>query len=80
MPTVLREDGFDLMIYTRDHAPMHVHVWHQGNEAVIQFESEIRLLEVNGLNRRETRRAIEIVRKYRPSLVEKWNEIYEEKN
>ena len=27
MPTVLRRDGFDVMIYTHDHAPAHVHVW-----------------------------------------------------
>lgn len=46
MATVLRQDGFSLMIYTRDHEPMHVHVWYQGGEAIIRFEKEIFLLEV----------------------------------
>ena len=35
MPTVLRESGFSVKIYTEDHAPMHVHVRHQNREAVI---------------------------------------------
>ena len=27
MPTVLRESGFEVRIYTLDHPPPHVHVW-----------------------------------------------------
>jgi len=76
MPTVLRQSGFSLMIYTRDHKPMHVHIWYQGNEAVIRFETEIILLEAQGFNRREIRRALAIVRQNREFLIEKWREIY----
>ena len=76
MPTVLRQSGFSLMIYTRDHEPMHVHVWHQGNEAVIRFETEIILLEEHGFNRQQIRRAVAIVRQNREFLIDKWREIY----
>lgn len=77
MPTVLRQNGFSLMIYTRDHEPMHVHVWYQGNEAVIRFENEIILLEEQGFSRQEIRRALAIVKENREFLIEKWREIYE---
>jgi hypothetical protein len=76
MPTVMRQNGFSLMIYTRDHEPMHVHVWYQGNEAVIRFENEIILLEEQGYNRRQIRLAMQIVRQNREFLIEKWREIY----
>jgi hypothetical protein len=76
MPTVLRQNGFSLMIYTRDHEPMHVHVWYQGNEAVIRFETEIILLEEYGFNRQQIKRAMAIVRQNREFLIAKWREIY----
>ncbi len=78
MPTVLRQAGFSVMIYTRDHEPMHVHVWHQGNEAIIRFETDVILLEINGMNRREARLALAIVNENRELLIEKWREIYGE--
>ncbi len=64
------------MIYTRDHEPMHVHVWYQGNEAVIRFVTEIILLEEQGFNRQQIRRAVAIVRQNREFLIAKWREIY----
>ena len=64
------------MIYTRDHEPMHVHVWYQGDEAVIRFETEIILLEEHGFNRQQIRRAVAIVRQNREFLIAKWREIY----
>jgi Domain of unknown function (DUF4160) len=76
MPTVLRQNGYSLMIYTRDHEPMHVHVWYQGNEAIIRFETDIILLEEQGFNRREIRQALTIVNKNREFLIEKWRDIY----
>ena len=38
MPRVLSQYGeFRFMIYLNDHEPMHVHVFHQNGEAVINF-------------------------------------------
>jgi hypothetical protein len=36
MPTVLREAGFEVRIYTLDHPPPHVHVWKAG--AVLKID------------------------------------------
>ena len=55
---------------------MHVHVWYQGNEAVIRFETEIILLEEHDFNRQQIRRAVAIVRQNREFLIDKWREIY----
>lgn len=55
---------------------MRVHVWNQGNEAVIRFETKVVLLEERGFNRQQIKRALAIVRENRELLVEKWREIY----
>ena len=36
MPTVLREDGFEVRIYTFDHPPPHVHVAKAG--AIVRID------------------------------------------
>jgi serine phosphatase RsbU (regulator of sigma subunit) len=39
MPTIIRERGFEVMIYPNDHRPPHVHVWKAGKEArVVRLE------------------------------------------
>jgi Domain of unknown function (DUF4160) len=40
MPTGLRQDGFDVMIYTDDHPPAHVHVFKAGEEIIIDLGDE----------------------------------------
>ena len=37
MPTVLRQDGFEFVIYTNDHEPMHVHAYKGDGEAKIEL-------------------------------------------
>lgn len=69
MVIVLRQSGFSVMIYTRDHEPMHAHVWYQGGEAIVRFETKVRLIEVNGLNRRDARLAEAIVEENRDFLI-----------
>ncbi len=80
MPTVLRESGFQVVIYTNDHFPRHVHVKYQGREALINLGSEIEdvsFRENRGLNNNQLRRAIEIVKINKLFLIAKWREIYE---
>lgn len=80
MPTVLRESGFQVIIYTDDHLPMHVHVKYQGREALVNLGTEtenVVLRENRGLNRNQLRRAIEIVEDNQLFLIAKWREIYE---
>jgi hypothetical protein len=54
MPTVLREDGFELMIYTNDHQPAHVHVHKAGAEAVIELDP-VFLRDVIGMSKKNAR-------------------------
>jgi len=65
------------MIYTKDHEPMHVHVFYQGNEIIIEFEQEVSVRENNGMNRSQLRRASAIVVENRELLIESWRRIYE---
>ncbi len=64
------------MIYTDDHAPAHVHAWHQGNYAVIEFENEITVRENHGLDRNHLRLAKRIVGENREFLQNEWRKIY----
>ena len=80
MPTVLRESGFRVVIYTRDeHPPAHVHVWKAGGEAVFQLGGEAELpslREVNGMPKRDARRALDLVTAHQESLLARWEEIH----
>jgi hypothetical protein len=79
MPTILRESGFRVVIYTRDeHPPAHVHVWRAGGEAVIRLgaEGELPFLhEVNGMPKRDVRRALDLVTAHQDILLTRWEEI-----
>lgn len=79
MPTVLRIDGYEIMIYLHDHFPAHVHVFIGGNEAVIDLncrkvDPEIR--DVYRLKPRQTRSALAIVTEHRDLLCEMWEQIH----
>lgn len=76
MPTILRESGFSIRIYTRDHAPMRVHVFYQGNEAIIEFEERVTLRNNRGLNRSQLKRAMVIVQDNQEILRQVWRELY----
>lgn len=75
MPTVLSLRGFRFMIYTEDHPPPHVHIWYQGNEAIIEIESSF-ARDKSGFNRRELARALTILEQYREVLLSEWRKIH----
>ncbi len=77
MPTVLRQNGFNFIIYVNDHEPMHIHVFYQGNEAVINFAGEIEVRDNLGLNRSRLRQSLIIIRENQELLQTKWREINE---
>lgn len=79
MPTVINERGFQFRIYTRDHPPAHVHVWHQGYEAIIEFRDEIVIRDGDRrFSRRDIARMIEIIEVNRQYLIEEWRKIHEQ--
>ena len=75
MPTVLRQDGFDVTIYTNDHRPPHVHVWKAGGEIVINLDP-VEIARVEAMKRKDAAKAVEIVEEYRDDLLERWHEIH----
>ena len=74
MPTVLRQDGFEVMIYTHDHLPRHVHVFRGGAEVLISIET-IAVREVRGMKTKDVRAAQEIVAANQELLMSEWNRI-----
>lgn len=76
MPTIFARDGYRVMIYTRDHPLMHVHVIKREGKAKIEFDPEIKVLADFGLNRNKVRTAVSIVEKNLDLLIKKWREIH----
>lgn len=75
MPTVLRKDGFAVMIYTQDHIPAHVHIWSAGGEILINIIS-FEIIKVEGMSRRDSAKAVEIVEANQEYLLGRWHEIH----
>ena len=78
MPTVLRKDGFNFVIYPDDHEPMHTHVKKAGKEVVINLgDEETKPYERDnkGMNLKNRRRALQIAAERQDYLIEKWREI-----
>ncbi|MEA3388172.1 DUF4160 domain-containing protein [Sphingobium sp. CCH11-B1] len=78
MPTVLREGNLRIVIYTDDHPPPHVHVFGDGETKISLSgpQDRVEVVRIVGADRRESRRALEIVREKRDYLLEKWNGIH----
>ena len=81
MPTVMRFDGFAVIVYPSDHRPAHVHVIAAGHEAVFNLscpDGPVVLRENYGLPRRQIlrirRRLDEVVAR----LCQSWREIHGE--
>lgn len=76
MPTLLRINGFRVVIYTADHEPMHVHVIDAEGEAVIVIGRKARLIRSGGMKDRSIQNALEIVQDNAGMLAEAWETIH----
>lgn len=64
MPTIYRQDGFEVMIYTNDHRPAHVHIFKAEAEVIINLSTATgppRVRTNIGMGRADERRALIIV-------------------
>lgn len=80
MPTVLRKDGFRVVIYFDDHLPSHVHVLSAESEVKIDLGSKTEqptVLEYRG-DRRNAVKALQLVISHQSDLVEAWRQIHGE--
>jgi len=79
MPTLLRQDGFDIRMYFDDHDPPHVHVFKAGEQAKIELnrlDVLPSLILVQGMSVKDAKAAISIVTEYQTYLLEKWQEYH----
>jgi len=76
VPTLIREGGFEVRIYTLDHPPPHVHVARAG--AIVKIElATHRVREIVGrISDRDIRRAERLVAKHAEFLMTEWERIH----
>jgi hypothetical protein len=78
MATVLRQDGFEVVIYNRDHPPIHVHVFKAGAETVINLGDAATKPVIRDnyrMRRSDRRKALRIVSESQEFLIEEWERI-----
>ncbi|MEM9220546.1 MAG: DUF4160 domain-containing protein [Cyanobacteria bacterium P01_F01_bin.150] len=79
MPTVLRQDGFLVRIYTNDHEPAHVHVIKGKGEAKINLlgaEDQPTIVKVWKMSNKEVAKAHALVMEHQAQLIEVWEAIH----
>ena len=78
MGTVLRADGYTVVIRTRDHNPPHVHVFCSGFEEEVVIElSPVAVRELRGMKMKHVVRAVEIVQDHVEYLLTLWEAIHD---
>ena len=76
MPTVIREAGFEVRIYTFDHPPPHVHVWKAGAVVKIDLATQEAVEIVGTITDREVKRAERLVARHAARLKREWARIH----
>lgn len=73
-PTVLnrREHGFDVRIYTKDHAPAHVHVFNSDSEAKVSLDP-IEVLDNWGFSNRAIKTICDLILEHQVRLLQVWD-------
>jgi len=74
-PTILRQGGFQFIIFVNDHPPAHVHVRRAGNVARVRLQP-VEILHNIGYNQRELRTIRTIVERHQRDLLNAWNAIH----
>jgi hypothetical protein len=77
MPTVLRREGYEIVIYFNDHVPPHVHAFKGAGEVKIDLDPVV-VRQVWKMKKGAALRARSIVTENREYLLEKWEEIHGE--
>ena len=76
MPTVLRQDGFHVVVYVKDHGPPHhVHVFGGGGEARIRIEDGA-VMDAWRMGESKLQAAVMLVWRHREQLLEAWERIH----
>jgi DNA-binding GntR family transcriptional regulator len=76
VPTVIREDGFEVRIYTFDHPPPHVHVAKAGAIVRIDLATHHVTEIVGAISDRDVKRAERLVARHAKQLKQEWAKIH----
>ena len=77
MPTIIKQDGFRIMIWSNDHLPPHVHVFKGDAEVKIELVEPI-IFNVEGkISNKDLAKALNLVIEHQVELLEKWKELHE---
>jgi hypothetical protein len=76
VPTVIREEGFEVRIYTFDHPPPHVHVAKAGAIVRIDLATHEVTEIVGDISDRDVKRAERLVARHAKQLKEQWAKIH----
>jgi Domain of unknown function (DUF4160) len=81
MSTILRDQGFRIVIYPNDHLPSHVHVFKGSGEVRIDLGdegSDPSLMTITGqISDKDVVKALYLVKENQAKLLAKWREIHE---
>jgi hypothetical protein len=75
MPTVLRESGYQFIIFTSDHPPPHVHVRHEGKLAKVGL-NPVEFLRTGGFNSGEQSKILQIIHDNLTYLLTEWDKLH----
>jgi DNA-binding FadR family transcriptional regulator len=76
VPTVIREEGFEVRIYTFDHPPPHVHVAKAGAIVRIDLVTHTVTEIVGAISDRDVKRAERLVAQHAETLKKEWTKIH----
>ena len=76
MPTIWREDGFEIRVYPNDHEPAHVHVINSEGELKVQIKEAVLPLANWGMKEKDAAKACSLVNKCRKQLLKAWEDIH----
>lgn len=76
MPTIVREAGFEVRIYTSDHPPPHVHVGKGGAVVKIELATAEAVRIAGEISDRDVKRAEQIVARHAARLLEAWEVLH----
>ncbi len=76
MPTLIREEGFEVRIYTLDHPPPHVHVAKAGAIVKIDLSTRHAIEIVGEISDRDVKRAERLVARNAAFLKSEWEKLH----
>ncbi len=76
MPTIFEIFGLRFFFFSEDHAPIHVHVVKDDDDAKIAIEPSVKLVYNHGLKAKDLKRALELAEMYREDIIEVWNKYH----